>query len=103
MSKLQITGLAQETDFSDPGKTRSVVVIDNGKLRLTIRDEEIVDLLKYAVQVEQTEQPLEHQEQIEEEQERQGAESSPLSVVSGDEEDEDEEGVLRDESGIAQI
>lgn len=104
MTKMHITGLAQETDFANPEKTRSVLIIDGGRLRLTIKDEEIVELLKYAVEADQDiqeERPTQEPAAEEDREENAGPYPAPLSVVSGG--DDEEEDAILDESGISQI
>ena len=48
-TKMEITGLAQETDFSNPGITHTVLVINNGELRVPILPDAVEQVIKYAV------------------------------------------------------
>lgn len=92
--KLEITGLAQETDFADPERTRTVLVVNNGALRLRVDEDAVQDLLKYALEGFQTEE-LDT--------------STSTSISNGYNEEKDEEEVVpddeeqTDEAGISQI
>lgn len=48
-TKMEITGLAQETDFSNPGITNTVLVINGGELRIPILAEAVESVINYAV------------------------------------------------------
>jgi hypothetical protein len=49
MPRLEITGLAQETDFTNPEKTITILLINKGELRLRIDESSVPDLLQYAL------------------------------------------------------
>ncbi len=48
--KLMITGLAQETDFDDIERAKTVLIINNGALRIPIDEDSVRRILEYAVE-----------------------------------------------------
>lgn len=88
--KLEITGLAQETDFADPQKTRTVLVINSGAHRIPIGEDSVQNLLKYAFEGTQMEEP-----------ESSTSNGHSEEVISEDQEEQVEE--QTDEAGISQI
>lgn len=47
--KLMITGLAQETDFADIENAKTVLVINNGELRIPIDESSVQKVLEYVL------------------------------------------------------
>lgn len=85
--ELVITGVAQETDFSDPENTNTLLVINNGALRLPLNGDHLQKLLEHALGVADEKEP---EEQV-------------SSAAEKQEQDDDDENDDSDEAGIPQI
>lgn len=98
MPNLKITGLAQETDFADPTKTATILIIDKGAVRLRIYEESVQDLLQYAIADSPAEDPIDFPSET----------NGHVQAAEREEEEEltpppaDEDGST-DEAGIPQI
>lgn len=109
--QLVITGLAQETDFIDPSRTRSVLVINNGELRVSIDESSVEKVLQYVLNghnISVDSQPKEAAaavDEVDDEDDHITYTAGPTEPDLDADEDQDvpDDQVVDQESGIAQL